>query len=141
VVQACRCPFRATGSLFTGEACEKGMYDKSAPHGINNYCIEYLCNDAERKLNYVIENYPNKYIKYVILPFKYNENSMSIRDINTMYNYIITSDDVRSILKEDIYIKGSIVEKLEALDKIKDKNSNEYIQLYDDIISVGENSI
>jgi hypothetical protein len=22
-------------SLFTGEACEKGMYDKSAPHGIN----------------------------------------------------------------------------------------------------------
>lgn len=105
---------------------------------INNYCIEYLCNDAERKLNYVIKNYPNKYLKFVILPFKYKENMMSIRDINTMYNYIITTDEVRSILKEDIYIKESIVEKLEALDKIKDKNSNEYIQLYDDIISVDE---
>ena len=108
---------------------------------INNYCIEYLCNDAERKLNYVIENYPNKYIKYVILPFKYKENSMSIRDINTIYNYIITTDDVRRILREDIYVNETIVEKLEALEKIKDKESNEYKLLYDDIISVGENTI
>ena len=33
VLPACRCTESATGSLFTGEACEKGMYDKSAPHG------------------------------------------------------------------------------------------------------------
>jgi hypothetical protein len=105
---------------------------------ISDKCIEYLCNEAERKMNYVIDNYPNIYIKQFIKPFRYKEQEMSIKDINTMYEYIISNEDVINVLKEDIYTKDSIVEKLEKLDKIKDRKSKEYIELYNDIISVGE---
>jgi hypothetical protein len=66
---------------------------------------------------------------------------MSIKDINMMYEYIISNEDVINVLKEDIYTKDSIVEKLEKLDKIKDRKSKEYIELYNDIISVGEYDI
>lgn len=105
---------------------------------ISDKCIEYLCNEAERKMNYVIDNYPNIYIKQFIKPFRYKEQEMSIKDINIMYEYIISNEDIINVLKEDIYTKDSIVEKLEKLDKIKDRKSKEYIELYNDIISVGE---
>ncbi len=108
---------------------------------ISDKCIEYLCNEAERKMNYVIDNYPNIYIKQFIKPFRYKEQEMSIKNINNMYEYIISNEDVINVLKEDIYTKDSIVEKLEKLDKIKDRKSKEYIELYNDIISVGEYAV
>ena len=108
---------------------------------VSDHCIAYLCNEAESKMNYVIDNYPNIYIKQFIKPFRYKEQQMSIKDINMMYEYIISNESIVNVLKEDIYTKDSIVEKLEKLDKIKDRKSKEYIELYNDIISVGEYDI
>lgn len=105
---------------------------------VDDACISYLCNEAESKLTYVIDNYPNVYIKQFLKPFRYKEHHMSITGINKLYEYIIDNIDVYTVLKEDIYLKDSYISKLEKLDSIKDKKSNEYKELYNDIISVGE---
>ena len=111
---------------------------------VNEYCISHLCNEAERKMNYVIDNYPNVYIRAFIKPFRYRELEMSIADVNRLYELVVSSPEVLSVLKEDLYIppsgddSDSLVSKLERLDKIPDRNSQEYMVLYDDIVSVGE---
>lgn len=105
---------------------------------VSEYCVANLCNEAERKMNYVIDNYPNMYIRQFIKPFRYREQSMSISDINRLYEHVVSSPEVHAVLKEDIYVADSIVSKLEKLDTIKDKSSNEYMALYNDIVSVGE---
>jgi len=111
---------------------------------VNEYCIAHLCNEAERKMNYVIDNYPNVYIRAFIKPFRYRERDMSIADVNRLYELVVSSPEVLSVIREDLYIpptgddSDSLVSKLERLDRIPDRNSQEYRTLYDDIVSVGE---
>ena len=107
---------------------------------INNSAVKHLCNEAERKMNYVIDNYPSTGIKLLIKPFKFQEQTLSVADINRLYENIINNPSVYSILKSDIYLgdSESVVAKLERLDGIKDRKSAEYVKLYDDIVSVGE---
>jgi hypothetical protein len=45
-----------------------------------------------------------------------------------------------NVLKDDIYYKNTILEKMENLRKMK-KDNPEYNKLYQDIISVGEFNI
>jgi acyl-CoA dehydrogenase len=107
---------------------------------VNEFCVNHLCNEAERKMNYVIVNYPNRYIRKLLWPFRYTEKQTSIADINRIYEYIIDNPDVYSVLKSDIYLgdASSVVAKLERLDSIKDSTTPEYKKLYDEIVSVGE---
>ena len=65
-------------------------------------------------------------IKYPILENK-----------NKLYNLILNNQDLYKTLKNDIYYKGTVLEKMENLNKI-DKKSEEYQSLYQDIIKVGE---
>jgi acyl-CoA dehydrogenase len=104
---------------------------------IEQNCINYLCNDIENKINFVIDNYPNKYIKLILSPTKCKLSNQKIDDINNLYKFIINNNEVVNILKQDIYITDSIIEKLEKLNSL-DKNSQEYNNLYNDVISVGE---
>jgi len=104
---------------------------------IEQNCINYLCNDIENKINFVIDNYPNKYIKLILSPTKCKLTNQKIDDINNLYKFIINNNEVVNILKQDIYITDSIIEKLEKLNTL-DKNSKEYNNLYNDVISVGE---
>ena len=112
----------------------------SGARTVNEFCVRHLCNEAERKLNYVIDNYPNQYIRKLLWPFRYTEKQTSIADINRIYEYIIDNPDVYSVLKSDIYLgdASSVVAKLERLDSIKDSTTPEYKKLYDEIVSVGE---
>ena len=107
---------------------------------INNVAVIHLCNEAERKMNYVIDNYPSTGIKLLIKPFRFQEQTLSVADINRLYENIINNPSVYSVLKSDIYLgdSESAVAKLERLDGIKDRKSAEYVKLYDDIVSVGE---
>ena len=43
-------------------------------------------------------------------------------------------------MKEDIYYKNTVVEKMESIKKME-VNSKEYIDMYNEIISVGEYKI
>jgi alkylation response protein AidB-like acyl-CoA dehydrogenase len=89
---------------------------------VDEACISYLCNEAESKLTYVIDNYPNVYIKTFLKPFRYKEQHMSIDDMTKLYDYIINNNDVYDVLKEDIYLNDSYISKLEIKKALNIKN-------------------
>ena len=47
------------------------------------------------------------------------------------------SQQWNDLLEADVFTKGTVLEKLKRLDTL-DKNSFDYQQLYNDVISVGE---
>ena len=56
---------------------------------------------------------------------------------NDLYKMILENDELHKLFKNDIYYKGTVLEKMENLRKME-RNSVEYEKLYQDIISVGE---
>ena len=102
---------------------------------VKNFCLNNLLNDAEQKINLVIDNYPNNYIKILLNLSKVNDNNINFEKINNLYNFILNNQEVDKILKEDLYIKETILEKLEKLNNLE---KEEYDKLYCEIISVGE---
>lgn len=110
---------------------------------INDIAVMHLCNDAERKMNYVITNYPSSAVRWLLAPLGYREQQLSVAQINGLYENIISNPAVYQVLKSDIYLADpeSVAAKLERLHTITDRASPEYKKLYDDIISVGEYQI
>jgi acyl-CoA dehydrogenase len=51
---------------------------------VRDYCINSLLNEAETNMNYVVDNYPNEYIRILLKPTKYSINSEKINEINKM---------------------------------------------------------
>jgi acyl-CoA dehydrogenase len=100
-------------------------------------CIDYLMQDSEYKMNLIISNYPIALLKPLLYPIKTNIKYKNLEDKNRLYNYIINSDHLNEIMNNDIYYKGTVMEKLIKLSKL-DKSSKEYKLLYEDIIKVGE---
>ena len=54
-----------------------------------------------------------------------------------VYNYIIKNHEIRKLLQKDLFLEGTVLEKLEKLNHL-DKNSKEYQELYQEVIQVGE---
>jgi len=104
---------------------------------LRDYCIERLCLEAEVKVNTVIDNYPIKGLNYILKPSKYNLKSLDLEKTKELYTLIKSTSLVSDILKEDIFYKGTVIEKLERLSTLK-PTSDKYQDLYQAIISVGE---
>ncbi len=115
------------------------------PVEIRDYCIRKLCGEAEQKINLVIDNYPNNLVKSLLKPTQYNINNYFDNDFkneNNIYETIIKNNDIHNLLKDNIFIEGSIIEKLEKLTQLKKLNEKEkYNDLYKQVISVGEYKI
>jgi acyl-CoA dehydrogenase len=105
---------------------------------IKDYCINRLCDEAELKINSVIDNYPNLFIKGILKPTKYYNISFTDFETNKqMYKKIIQKPQIKQHLQNGIYMENNILKKLEKLNEY-DKNSKKYKKLYENIISVGE---
>jgi acyl-CoA dehydrogenase len=104
---------------------------------INEYCINYLCDEAESKMNMIIKNYPFLFGRVLLKPLEYNFNYMNIKELNKIYSIITNSVEVKKILTENIYYKNTVIEDLETLNKIP-RMCEAYSELYQKIISVGE---
>jgi hypothetical protein len=104
---------------------------------VRDYCIHELCQEAERKLNLVIYNYPNSMIRFLLTFIKVSEDYSKFKDVNDIYKFISENKEVVNILKDGIYYEGTVVEKLEKLNEME-PTTKEYKDLYQDIISVGE---
>jgi len=100
-------------------------------------CMSYLMQDAEYKMNLIISNYPNAFLKPLLYPIKTNIIYKNLEDKNQLYSYLIASKNLDEIFNNDIYYKGTALEKLIKLSKLN-KSSEEYKLLYQDIIKVGE---
>ena len=104
---------------------------------LRDECLNYLLNEIDYKMNLLVENYPIKILYPFLYPIKSKLTFPILENKNKLYNLIITNEDLYKILKNDIYYKGTVLEKMENLNKI-DKKSEEYHTLYQDIIKVGE---
>jgi len=97
-----------------------------------DYCIHRLCVEAEQSMNRVISNYPIQSIRFFLIPLKY-------RDIvhPPLYEKKAISEDMVRLLKEDLRLQGTIMEKLEHLETLE-THSSAYKTAYQDMIRVGE---
>jgi len=104
---------------------------------LRDECIDYLMNDIDYKMNLIIKNYPISFLKPLLYPLQNKICYPKLENKNKLYKTILENDKLNLIFNEDIYYKNTVLEKMETLRKM-DINSEEYNQLYQDIISVGE---
>ena len=104
---------------------------------LRDECIHYLMNELDTKINVIIANYPFPLMKPLLYPITNRVHYENLEDKNKLYKLILANDDLHTIFKNDIYYRGTVLEKMENLRKMKE-NSEEYNKLYQDIISVGE---
>ena len=104
---------------------------------LRDECIHYLMNELDTKMNLIIANYPFPWMKPFLYPITNRVHYENLEDKNKLYKLILANDDLHTIFKNDIYYRGTVLEKMENLRKMK-VNSEEYNKLYQDIISVGE---
>ena len=105
---------------------------------LRDECINYLMLDAEYKMNLIISNY--LILKPLLYPIKNNIKYTNFEDKNKLYKYILNNKELDDVFTKDIYYIDTVLEKLEKLSKI-DKTSEEYKNLYQDIIKVDEYKI
>ena len=107
---------------------------------LRDECIHYLMNELDYKMNLVINNYPFPLLKPFLYPLTNKLIYSNFENKNKLYNLIIENQVLHNVFKNDIYYKGTVLEKMENFIKMK-PNSHEYEKLYQDIISVGEYKI
>jgi acyl-CoA dehydrogenase len=107
---------------------------------LRDECLKYLISEINYKMNLIIDNYPIYEIKPLLYPLKNNITYDNLENKNKLYKYIIENKELNSIMKENIFYKNTVLEKMELLKNL-DENSEEYKNLYQNIISVGEYKI
>jgi len=109
-------------------------------NSLRDECINYLMNEIDYKMNLIIENYAFSALKPLMFPLKNNIKYSNLENKNKLYTLIINNESLHNIFKNDIYYEGTILEKMEKLRKMK-PDSQEYNELYQGIIQVGEYKI
>ena len=104
---------------------------------LTDYCIGRLMQENQVIINRILDNQwylriALFYLRKKVASPKYDDVKQLIDELE--YNHYLMQD-----LKKDIIIENTGIEKMIELGT-KKKNSDEYIQLYDDIIQVGEYS-
>jgi hypothetical protein len=107
---------------------------------LKHQSVEHLLNEIDIRLNIVIKNYPIKPIRWLLYPLYNRINCSTLDDTNHLYKYIVNNEELNNIIKDDIYYKNTVLEKMESI-KNMNIDSNEYRDLYQDIIGVGEYNI
>jgi acyl-CoA dehydrogenase len=104
---------------------------------LRDECIHYLLNELDYKMNVIIANYPFPIIRPLLYPITNKITYEHLENKNKLYKLILENKDLHNIFKNDIYYKGTVLEKMENLLNMK-ANTDEYNKLYQDIISVDE---
>ena len=103
---------------------------------LSNYCIDRLLNENKLIINRVIQNEPLytriflQHLKQSYRPNMYDKNRELIKELKNNKNII-------EHIKKDIYTDDFALSNLEKLNFL-DKDSDEYKNLYERVISVGE---
>ena len=113
-------------------------YTNKDVEDLKEYCINRLCDEAEMNINSVIDNYPNHIISGVLKPTKYyNISFTSFADTKHTFKKIKDNPIIAELLKTGIYTNSPFLQKLESLNTYS-VDSEDYKEVYQDIISVGE---
>ena len=103
---------------------------------LTNYCLTRLLYENSILFNNVIDNYPNSYIRILLLNMKRKIDSNNYNNNRVLLNEIENNRKIMDHIKENIYI-DEILKNLEKLNEL-DNETIEYKKLYQQIISVKE---
>jgi acyl-CoA dehydrogenase len=112
-------------------------YGPTTSKFLRDECIHYLMNELDYKMNLVVANYPNPFIRTFLYPLTNKISYPDLESKNKLYKIILENEQLHNIFQNDIFYEGTVLEKMEKLRKMKPK-TEEYKQLYQDIIKVGE---
>lgn len=102
------------------------------------YCLDSICRDSERSINTVIDNYPNTFIKMILKPTKYKKVSLEdFEATKQIFKKVIYNNEIKQLMTTGIYTNDPVIKNLEKLNHLE-RDSMEYKELYQNVISVGE---
>lgn len=122
--------------LWYGHHFGGGRYD-----GVHSYVLDRLCLDTEHKINTVIDNYPQPTLRRVLRLTAYRGLLSAVPFDSTrafVQDVLLQQPEILQDLRENVYVKDTVLEKLERLTRVADRTSDEYQRMYKDIVRVGE---
>ena len=102
---------------------------------LTDYCVNRLLDENQVIFNRVIDN--SGIMKPLLYHMKRSIKSTKYNNNNEIINELINNKKIIEEIKKDIYMKDTVLEKLEKLTSLNIE-TDEYKELYDDVIQVGE---
>jgi hypothetical protein len=104
---------------------------------LRDACLDSLLNELESKMNLVIKNYPYRMLYPFLVPLLNKQMYPNLENKNDLYSFIVNNNELHDLFRNEIHYKGTVLEKMEKLRKIK-PDTYEYEKWYQHIIQVGE---
>ena len=101
---------------------------------LTEYVVEKLISDNQEKINTVIKNMGIE--KFPILHLQKTKKNIDFQQERSIFNEILNNENILNEIKKNIYLKG-ILNDFDKISKL-DEDSNEYKNLKNKIINVGE---
>ena len=101
------------------------------------YCIDMLLEEAEEKMNTVIQNYPYKLIRFLLKPTSYSSiPKLPFTKHQEIVTKVYKDSSFMQLMKNDIYMEHPFFIQLQKLNNATNEKSYEHE--YRKMISVGE---
>ena len=122
-------------NLYLAISVQNYQNNHKASHLLTNYIIHKLINENQKLINAVIDNLGVE--KVFLLHLKKTVKSVNFHEERLIFKEIMKNPNIIQEIKKNIHVKDNILEDLERANLI-DKESEEYKELVERIINVGE---
>jgi acyl-CoA dehydrogenase len=125
-------------NLYLALSVEYYHKNTNASTMLTNYVIDKLIMENQMKINKVIDNLGLE--KYLLCHLKGKIKNTSYEREREIFNEIMNNANIINEIKKNIHVENNILHDLEKVNTL-DKTSEEYKELKNKIINVGENEI
>lgn len=125
-------------NLYLAIAVQNYENNNAVSYKLTNYIINRLINENQIKINNVINNLGSE--RFLLLHMKKSIDSVIYNDEIEIFDEIFSNDKIIAEIKNNIYIKNSILEDMENLNNLE-KDDPKYENLFNKVINVGEYKI
>ena len=122
-------------NIYIGYGVKWYHQNNNVSDKLTKYCIDRLTNENQLIINRIVDN--SGLLKLFLFQMKSNPKSVSYDLNREIINEVINNKKIINEIKKDIYMTDTVLEKLEKLTNL-DNKSNEYKEIYDDVIQVAE---
>lgn len=123
-------------NLFLAHSIAWEHKNNNVSDKLTNFCIKKLLNENQVIINEIVSTYEIIY-KPLIFHLKGSANYISNDEKDELINEIMNNKNIMNNIKKDLFMENNVLETLQRLDD-HDEYSEEYKQLYNNVISVGE---
>ena len=113
--------------------CEK---QEPTSRVLYDYCLNRICDENQIIINRIIANYPGA-LSLLLRPMTLKIKSRDYQVERDLVEEVDKNDKIMERIKENIYCEEGVLEELDRLNTMHDKNP-EYQKLYQKVIQVGE---